>query len=36
MNPQVFDPPVEMLSDREWKEVNGRLKQARDSFRFLN
>lgn len=34
-DPQSFDPPAKELSKRDWAEVNGRLEQARDSFRFL-
>jgi hypothetical protein len=32
---QVFDPPERELTKADWAEVNGRLEQARDSFRFL-
>ncbi|MGP0020057.1 MAG: hypothetical protein ACLPHP_15910 [Candidatus Sulfotelmatobacter sp.] len=32
---QVFDPPERELTKADWAEVNGRLQQARDSFRFL-
>jgi hypothetical protein len=34
-NPIVFDPPVTDLSDADEREVNGTLKQALKSFRFL-
>ena len=32
---QVFDPPARDLTAADWREVNGRLERARDSFRFL-
>jgi len=35
VNAQVFDPPIKELTKRQWAEVNHRLEQARDSFRFL-
>ena len=31
----VFDRPVKELTQKDWSEVNGRMKQALDSFRFL-
>jgi hypothetical protein len=34
-NAQVFDPPAKELTKKQWDEVNRRLEQARDSFRFL-
>lgn len=34
-NEKVFDPPVRELSEQDGKEVNRRLEQARESFRFL-
>ena len=32
---QAFDPPAKELTKRQWAEVNRRLEQVRDSFRFL-
>ncbi|HET9408524.1 MAG TPA: hypothetical protein VFO39_14880 [Candidatus Sulfotelmatobacter sp.] len=34
-NPDVFDPPARKLTELDRNEVNGRLKQALESFRFL-
>jgi len=34
-NAQTFDPPERELTREDWNEVNYRLEQARDSFRFL-
>jgi hypothetical protein len=34
-NPEVFDPPIRALTDKDEKEINGRLEEARKSFRFL-
>ena len=34
-NAEIADPPERELTDADWHEVNGRLEQARDSFRFL-
>ena len=31
----AFDPPPKELSKRDWAQINSRLEQARDSFRFL-
>jgi len=32
---QAFDPPAREITKRDWHKINGRLEQARDSFRFL-
>ncbi len=34
-NAQVFDPPARALAKEDLQEINNRLEQARDSFRFL-
>jgi hypothetical protein len=34
-NAQTYDPPERELLKDDWREVRGRLEQARDSFRFL-
>jgi hypothetical protein len=34
-NAQTFDPPARELTKNDWREVEGSLEQARDSFRFL-
>ncbi len=34
-DPQDFDPPIRTLTEKDENEINGRLKEALKSFRFL-